>query len=71
MTDSQSPTQLTPDLLRAISSLSGVELSPERAEALVSQAAQQIGLMRALDAIPVGEAEPAGALRLDLKGGAA
>ena len=63
--------QMTPEFIRTIASLSGVALSTERAEELVAQAEQQIGLMRALDAIPVGESEPAGALRLDLNGGAA
>lgn len=72
MTDPEpSPQRMTPDLIRALSSLSGVALSAERAEELVAQAEQQIGLMRALDAIPAGESEPAGALRLDLNGGRA
>lgn len=63
-----SPQPLTPDLLRAFSSLSGVELSADRAESLVAQAEQQFGLMRVLDSIPAGESEPAGALRLDRNG---
>lgn len=60
---------ITPELLRTISALSGIEISIERSEALAPQAAQQLTLMRALEAIPLGVAEPAGELRLDRERG--
>jgi hypothetical protein len=59
---------LTPELVQALSALSGIELSPERAEALVPQAEQQLGLLRTLDASEVS-VEPAGELWLDRTGG--
>ncbi|MGH2549888.1 MAG: hypothetical protein ACRDHN_10885 [Thermomicrobiales bacterium] len=54
----------TPELIRSMSALGGIALAPERAEILAPQAEQQLALMRALEAIPVGDAQPAGALRL-------
>lgn len=61
---------ITPELLRTLSALSGIEISAERSEALSLQAEQQLTLMRSLDAIPVGLSEPAGELRLDQELGA-
>jgi hypothetical protein len=59
------PRTVTPELIVSMSALGGIALSPDRAEILVPQAEQQLALMRALEAIPTGDAQPAGALRLD------
>jgi Asp-tRNA(Asn)/Glu-tRNA(Gln) amidotransferase C subunit len=59
---------ITPELIRRLSALSGIELSAERAETLVAQAEQQLGLMHTLGAIEA-TAEPAAELRLDRTGG--
>jgi hypothetical protein len=56
---------ITPELIQSMSALGGIALAPDRADILAPQAEQQLALMRALEAIPVGDAQPAGALRLD------
>ncbi|CAN5492788.1 hypothetical protein BH09CHL1_BH09CHL1_29890 [soil metagenome] len=59
------PRTITPELIQSMSALGGIALAPDRTEILAPQAEQQLALIRALEAIPVGDAQPAGALRLD------
>lgn len=55
---------VTADLLAALARVAGVELTPERAAALVAQAEPHFGLMRALDALDPRGAEIAPIFRL-------
>ena len=51
--------------VRILAAAAGVELSDERARALVPQADQHLALMRAVDAIDHRGLEPAAEFRLD------
>jgi hypothetical protein len=57
--------KLTADDLILLSSMVGVTLTAERAEALAPQAEQHFAWMRSLDAIHVGSVEPMLEFRLD------
>jgi Asp-tRNA(Asn)/Glu-tRNA(Gln) amidotransferase C subunit len=57
--------KLTPEQVRFLASLAGVELGEERAAALAPQAEQHFTLMCALDAIDARGVEPAAEFRLD------
>jgi Asp-tRNA(Asn)/Glu-tRNA(Gln) amidotransferase C subunit len=63
--DSNEGIGLSPERIAFLARLAGVELDAERAAALVAQAEPHFGLMRALDAIDPGGAEPAAEFRLD------
>jgi hypothetical protein len=56
---------LTAEQLRALAAAAGVELSPERAATLATQAKPHFALLRALDAVTEATGEPAAELRLD------
>jgi hypothetical protein len=49
---------MTPELLKTLAAMVGVALSGERAQALAPQAEQHFALLRILDALDVGIAEP-------------
>ena len=51
--------------LRAMAAAAGVDLSDERAEALVPQAAPHFAMLRALDDVADPATEPAAEFRLD------
>ena len=56
---------LSADWLRGMAAAAGVDLSDERAEALVAQAAPHFALLRALDDVAAPTTEPAATFRLD------
>ena len=57
----------TAEQLGVLATAVGVELDDERAAALVPQADQHFALLRALDALDAGDAEPAAEFRLDAR----
>ncbi len=57
--------RLTAEQLGVLATAVGVDLGDERAAALVPQADQHFALLRAIDALDAGDAEPAAEFRLD------
>jgi hypothetical protein len=64
MTDAPSEAEAAAQL-RAMAAAIGVDLSDERATALVPQAEPHFALLRALDAVVEANIEPAAEFRLD------
>jgi hypothetical protein len=69
MTESETPAisdggELSPELLRRMAATIGIALTPERADALATQAGSHFAILRALDAIADPTAEPATVFRL-------
>jgi Asp-tRNA(Asn)/Glu-tRNA(Gln) amidotransferase C subunit len=56
--DSEHQVSMTPELVKTLAAIAGVTLSDERARALAPQAQQHFALLRAIDALDAGTAEP-------------